>query len=63
MLFNFKMKKPAAERNPDDVQCLCGRLIARWVGGAIELRCQRCKRTLRLELDGPRIHVKDVAGV
>jgi hypothetical protein len=63
MLFNFNMKKPAAVRGPDDVQCLCGRLIARWVAGQIELRCQRCKRTLRLELDGPRIRVKDVAGV
>jgi hypothetical protein len=29
-----------------DVRCLCGGLLARWKGGALELKCRRCKRTL-----------------
>jgi phage FluMu protein Com len=37
-----------------DLRCLCGRLVARWVGTDIELRCQRCKRVVRIvvEADG-----------
>ena len=35
---------------PDDCRCLCGSLLARVVDGAVELKCRRCKRTLRVEL-------------
>ena len=34
-----------------DLRCLCGRLVARWVAGEIELRCQRCKRAVRIVLE------------
>ena len=37
-----------------DCRCLCGSLLARLVEGAVELKCRRCKRTLRLPLSpGP----------
>ena len=37
-----------------DCRCLCGSLLARLVEGAVELKCRRCKRTLRLPLsEGP----------
>lgn len=26
------------------VRCCCGNLLARWVEGALELKCRRCKR-------------------
>jgi phage FluMu protein Com len=45
---------PAATRAPTDAaadcRCLCGSLLARWVDGAVELKCRRCKRTLRVSL-------------
>ena len=34
-----------------DCRCLCGSLLARVVDGAVELKCRRCKRTLRVPLD------------
>jgi phage FluMu protein Com len=34
-----------------DLRCHCGSLLARWVGGEIELRCRRCKRTFRLPVE------------
>jgi phage FluMu protein Com len=37
---------PSAE----ECRCLCGSLLARWVDGAVELKCRRCKRTLRVPL-------------
>lgn len=47
-----------------DLHCLCGRLVARWVDGAIEIRCQRCKRTLRLVLNPQgTIHIQDGPGL
>jgi phage FluMu protein Com len=33
-----------------DCRCLCGSLLARVVEGAVELKCRRCKRTLRVPL-------------
>ena len=33
-----------------DCRCLCGSLLARVVGDAVELRCRRCKRTLLIPL-------------
>ncbi len=41
----------------NDCRCLCGSLLARLVEGAVELKCRRCKRTLRLPLsDDPAAH-------
>lgn len=41
----------------DDCRCLCGSLLARVVDGEVELKCRRCKRTLRVPIaaaaDGP----------
>ncbi len=39
-------------RDEADCRCLCGNLLARWVEGAVELKCRRCKRTLRVPLAG-----------
>lgn len=30
------------------LRCECGSLLARYVGGRVELKCRRCKRTLLL---------------
>lgn len=41
-------------KNPpidDDCRCLCGSLLARIVGGAVELKCRRCKRTVLVPLE------------
>ena len=35
----------------DDCRCLCGSLVARLVEGGVELKCRRCKRTLRVSLE------------
>ncbi|HEY6100791.1 MAG TPA: hypothetical protein VIW03_15240 [Anaeromyxobacter sp.] len=43
----------AALPSPDaagEVRCGCGSLLARVVGGAVELKCRRCKRTWRIPL-------------
>lgn len=34
-----------------DLRCGCGRLLARLVLGAVELKCRRCKRTWRIPLE------------
>lgn len=36
----------------DDCRCLCGNLLARVVDGEVELKCRRCKRTLRVPIAG-----------
>jgi phage FluMu protein Com len=33
-----------------DCRCLCGSLLARRIGDAVELKCRRCKRTLVIPL-------------
>jgi len=33
------------------VRCACGSLLARYIAGAIELKCRRCKRTVLIPLD------------
>ncbi len=33
-----------------DLRCSCGSLLARIEAGDLEIRCRRCKRTVRLEL-------------
>lgn len=37
--------------DPDGLRCACGSLLARYVAGAIELKCRRCKRTVLVPLD------------
>lgn len=29
-----------------ELRCTCGSLLARYVGGKVELKCRRCKRTM-----------------
>lgn len=55
------MRQPAIptaspEAAPDDAdcRCLCGSLLARWVEDAVELKCRRCKRTLRVPVPAER---------
>jgi hypothetical protein len=36
----------------EECRCACGSLLARWVPGGVELKCRRCKRTLRLPVEG-----------
>ena len=43
-----------ASRPSEDCRCLCGRLVARIVREGIELKCRRCKRTMRVALAGGR---------
>ncbi len=33
-----------------ELRCGCGSLLARVVGGAVELKCRRCKRTWNIPL-------------
>ncbi len=55
------MNPPAPPTRPqsseDDCRCLCGSLLARVIDGHVELKCRRCKRTLRVPIaaaaDGP----------
>jgi len=37
-----------ARTTRDDCRCRCGNLLARIVDEAVEIRCRRCKRTLRV---------------
>ena len=41
---------PSAPVESADCRCICGSLVARLVDGAVELKCRRCKRTIRLPL-------------
>jgi hypothetical protein len=31
-----------------DLRCMCGSLVAKVIGSHVELKCRRCKRTLRI---------------
>jgi phage FluMu protein Com len=33
------------------LRCDCGSLLARYVGGRVELKCRRCKRTVLLPIE------------
>jgi len=35
-------------RDPAELRCGCGSLMARMVGGELELKCRRCKRAWRI---------------
>jgi hypothetical protein len=30
--------------SPSDVRCRCGKLMARWEGGSLVIKCSRCAR-------------------
>ena len=49
-------KHEGRDEGPGDddcaLRCVCGRLVARWVEGGVELRCHRCKRTVRIPVAG-----------
>lgn len=32
----------------DDVRCRCGQLVARWGAEAIEIKCKRCRRVVKI---------------
>jgi hypothetical protein len=51
MLRNIVQSEPPCVA-PGEVRCGCGSLLARVVGGALELKCRRCKRVWRLALEG-----------
>jgi hypothetical protein len=36
----------------DLLRCDCGSLLARYVGGQVELKCRRCKRTVLVPIEG-----------
>jgi hypothetical protein len=51
MVRNVEEALPAA--GPcEDVRCGCGSLLARYVDGAVELKCRRCKRVWRVPVEG-----------
>lgn len=33
-----------------ELRCACGSLLARYVDGKVELKCRRCKRTIRISV-------------
>lgn len=44
---------PACDCAPAEssVRCACGSLLARYVGGQVELKCRRCKRTVLIAIE------------
>lgn len=44
----------ASQRDDDVLRCECGSLLARYVGGRIELKCRRCKRTVTVPVESAR---------
>jgi phage FluMu protein Com len=45
------IEAPASAGACEDVRCGCGSLLARFVDGAVELKCRRCKRVWRLPVE------------
>jgi hypothetical protein len=42
-------KTPVSEcSHGDETRCECGQLIAKVVGGGLELKCKRCKRIVMI---------------
>lgn len=35
----------------EDVRCRCGQLVARWGEQAIEIKCKRCRRVVKIAFD------------
>ncbi|HTN50768.1 MAG TPA: hypothetical protein VML50_00070 [Anaeromyxobacter sp.] len=42
---------PEVQGPAEDLRCGCGSLLARVVGGEVELKCRRCKQTWRIPLE------------
>jgi hypothetical protein len=40
-----------AHGDGEALRCDCGSLLARYVGGHIELKCRRCKRTVTVPIE------------
>lgn len=36
----------SSTRVKDELRCVCGALMARYVPGGVELKCRRCKRVV-----------------
>jgi phage FluMu protein Com len=51
-----------ATQGCEDVRCGCGSLLARFVDGAVELKCRRCKRVWRLPVEGEAPGAAGAAG-
>lgn len=43
-------QEPIRTVSHDDVRCRCGQLVARWGVQAIEIKCKRCRRVVRIAL-------------
>lgn len=40
--------EPIRAMSHDDVRCGCGQLVARWGVQAIEIKCKRCRRVVKV---------------
>ena len=44
-------REAARSLSHDDVRCRCGQLVARWGEQAIEIKCKRCRRVVKIAFD------------
>lgn len=50
-MVNTIKSEPARSLKHDDVRCGCGQLVARWSEQAIEIKCKRCRRLVKIAFD------------
>jgi hypothetical protein len=48
---NITKHETARSLSHDDVRCRCGQLVARWGEQAIEIKCKRCRRLVKIAFD------------
>jgi hypothetical protein len=48
---NTTKHEAARSLSDDDVRCRCGQLVARWGEQAIEIKCKRCRRLVKIAFD------------
>jgi hypothetical protein len=48
---NTTKREAARSLSHDDVRCRCGQLVARWGEQAIEIKCKRCRRLVKIAFD------------
>ena len=48
---NITKQQAARALSHDDVRCRCGQLVARWGEQAIEIKCKRCRRLVKIAFD------------
>jgi hypothetical protein len=48
---NTMKRESARSLSCDDVRCHCGQLVARWSEQAIEIKCKRCRRLVKIAFD------------